>query len=120
MFVAYDNAATPVIKALQQRASDGQAASQSNIGTMTALIVGVTVLALVLVVLIRLALRGLIVQPLTDAVMAFERIASGDLTQQVDATSTNEIGRLFVSIKRMQDSLATMVKAVHNGTGSIA
>src|SRR5258706_4840532 len=39
MFVAYDNAATPVIKALQQRASDEQAASQSNISTMTALIV---------------------------------------------------------------------------------
>src|SRR5258705_12952608 len=80
MFVAYDNAATPVIKALQQRASDEQAASQSNIGTMTALIIGVTVLALVMVMVIRFALRGLIVQPLTDAVMAFERIASGDLT----------------------------------------
>jgi methyl-accepting chemotaxis protein I, serine sensor receptor len=119
MFVAYDNAATPVVKALQQRAVDGQAASQSNISTMTALIIGVTVLALVMVVLIRFALRGLIVQPLNDAVATFERIASGDLTQPVEVFSTNEIGRLFASIKRMQDSLSTMVKAVHGSTGSI-
>jgi methyl-accepting chemotaxis protein len=119
MFVAYDNAATPVIKALQQRAVDGQVASQSNISTMTALIIGVTVLALVMVVLIRFALRGLIVQPLNDAVDTFERIASGDLTRPVEVFSTNEIGRLFLAIKRMQDSLSTMVKAVHGSTGSI-
>jgi methyl-accepting chemotaxis protein len=119
MFVAYDEAATPVIKALQQRAIDEQAASQSNIATITALIIGVTVLALVMVVLIRFALRGLIVQPLNNAVDAFERIASGDLTQHVDVFSSNEIGRLFGAIKRMQESLATMVKAVHGSTGSI-
>jgi methyl-accepting chemotaxis protein-1 (serine sensor receptor) len=119
MFVAYDDAATPVIKALQQRAIDEQAASQSNVSTITALIIGVTVLALVMVVLIRFALRGLIVLPLNDAVDAFERIASGDLTQHVEVFSTNEIGRLFSAIKRMQESLATMVKAVHGSTGSI-
>ncbi|MGF6596486.1 methyl-accepting chemotaxis protein-1 (serine sensor receptor) [Paraburkholderia sp. GAS448] len=119
MFVAYDEAATPVVKALQQRAIDEQAASQSNISTITALIIGVTVLALVMIVLIRFALRGLIVQPLNDAVDAFERIASGDLTQHVEVSSSNEIGRLFSAIKRMQESLATMVKAVHGSTGSI-
>ena len=119
MFVAYDNAAVPVLKALQQSALDGQQASQSNISTMTALIIGVTVLALVLVVVIRFALRGLIVQPLNDAVDAFERIASGDLTHPVEVFSTNEIGRLFGAIRHMQDSLATMVKSVHSSTGSI-
>ncbi|MGF6779496.1 methyl-accepting chemotaxis protein [Paraburkholderia sp. GAS334] len=119
MFVAYDNAAVPVLKALQQSAVDGQEASQANISTMTALIIGVTVLALVMVVLIRFALRGLIVQPLNDAVVAFERIASGDLTQPIEVFSTNEIGRLFSAIRNMQDSLATMVKSVHSSTGSI-
>ncbi|CAG4906155.1 methyl-accepting chemotaxis protein [Paraburkholderia gardini] len=119
MFVAYDNAAVPVLKALQQNAVDGQKASESNISTMTAFIIGVTVLALVLVVLIRFALRGLIVQPLNDAVDAFERIASGDLTHPVEVFSTNEIGRLFSAIRHMQESLSTMVKSVHSSTGSI-
>ncbi|CAG4903493.1 methyl-accepting chemotaxis protein [Paraburkholderia saeva] len=119
MFVAYDSASVPVVKALQQNAVDGHEASQANISTMTALIIGVTVLALVMVVLIRFALRGLIVKPLKDAVDAFERIASGDLTERVEVFSTNEFGDLFRAIQHMQESLATMVKSVHGSAGSI-
>ncbi|NPT55696.1 methyl-accepting chemotaxis protein [Paraburkholderia elongata] len=119
VFLAYDNAASAVIKGLQQHAVDQQASAQSNISLMTTLIIGVTVLALLVVVGIRFALRGLIVQPLNDATACFERIASGDLSETIEVFSRNEIGRLFAGIKRMQDSMATMVKAVHSSTESI-
>jgi methyl-accepting chemotaxis protein-1 (serine sensor receptor) len=119
MFVAYDNAATPVVKALQDDADNEQQRTAAQIATMRYLIIGVVVFALVMVVLIRLALRGMIVQPLTDAVTCFERIANGDLTQPVDTSGTNEIGRLFKGVKHMQDSLSTMVKAVHGTAESI-
>ncbi|MFL9902978.1 methyl-accepting chemotaxis protein [Paraburkholderia fungorum] len=119
MFIAYDNAATAVIKALQQSAMDQQASAQSNISVMTTLIISVTVIALLLVVGIRFALRGLIVQPLNDAAACFERIASGDLSEQIEVFSRNEVGRLFAGIKRMQDSMATMVKSVHSSAESI-
>ncbi|HEY2606363.1 MAG TPA: methyl-accepting chemotaxis protein [Paraburkholderia sp.] len=119
LFIAYDKSAAEVVKALQQRAADQEAAAQSNDTLMTALISAGGMLALVLVLLIRFALRGLIVQPLADATACFERIAAGDLTQPVDTSRTNEIGRLFGGIKRMQDSLSTMVKAVHGSTESI-
>ena len=119
MFIAYDGAASAVIKALQQSAVDQQAGAQSNISLMTTLIIGVTLLALLMVVGIRFALRGLIVQPLSDATACFERIASGDLSEQIEVFSRNEIGRLFAGIKRMQDSMATMVRAVHSSTESI-
>ncbi|MFM0209027.1 methyl-accepting chemotaxis protein [Paraburkholderia sediminicola] len=119
MFIAYDGAASAVIKALQQGAVDQQNSAQSNISLMTTLIIGVTVLALLMVVGIRFALRGLIVQPLNDATACFERIASGDLSEQIDVFSRNEIGRLFAGIKRMQESMATMVRAVHSSTESI-
>lgn len=119
LFIAYDASASAVVKALQQRSVDEQSAAQSSVALMTTLIFAVAAFALVLVVLIRLALRGLIVQPLNDATECFERIAAGDLTQPVDVSSTNEIGRLFGGIKRMQDSLATMVTAVHSSTESI-
>jgi methyl-accepting chemotaxis protein len=118
-FVAYDNAASEVIKGLQQHAMDQQVSAQAKISVMNMLILGVTVIALLLVVGIRFALRGLIVQPLADATACFERIASGDLSEQIDVFSRNEIGRLFAGIKRMQDSMATMVKAVHSSTESI-
>ncbi|HZZ01861.1 methyl-accepting chemotaxis protein [Paraburkholderia sp.] len=119
MFIAYDGAASAVIKALQQGAVDQQASAQSNISLMTTLIIGITAIALLLVVGIRFALRGLIVQPLNDATACFERIASGDLSETIEVFSRNEIGRLFAGIKRMQDSMSTMVKAVHSSTESI-
>jgi methyl-accepting chemotaxis protein I, serine sensor receptor len=119
MFIAYDGAATAVVKAMEHSAVDQQTSAQSHISVMTTLIVAVTVLALLLVVGIRFALRGLIVQPLADATACFERIASGDLSETIPVTSRNEIGRLFVAIRHMQDSLSTMVKAVHGSTESI-
>ncbi|OLL29313.1 methyl-accepting chemotaxis protein [Burkholderia sp. SRS-W-2-2016] len=119
LFVAYDAAASKVIDALRQSALDEQARAQSNASLMTTLIVAVTALALLLVVGIRFALRGLIVQPLKDATACFERIAAGDLSRAVEFSGNNEVGRLFAGIKRMQESLATMVRAVRSSTESI-
>ncbi|NPT33039.1 methyl-accepting chemotaxis protein [Paraburkholderia xenovorans] len=119
MFIAYDGAASTVIKELQQGAVEQQASAQSNISLMTTLIIAVTALALLLVVGIRFALRGLIVQPLADATACFERIAAGDLSETIQVFSRNEIGRLFTGIKRMQESMSTMVKAVLSSTESI-
>jgi methyl-accepting chemotaxis protein len=119
MFVSYDNAASLVIKNLQQQAVDQQAAAQSNISLMTTLIVAFAALALLLVIGLRFALRGLIVQPLQDATECFERIAAGDLSEAIEVRSRNEIGRLFAGIKRMQESMASMVTAVRSSTESI-
>ncbi|MCC8402190.1 methyl-accepting chemotaxis protein [Paraburkholderia sp. MMS20-SJTN17] len=119
MFIAYDAAAAAVIQALRQSVTDQQASAQSNASLMTTLIGAVTAFALLVVVAIRFALRGLIVQPLADAIACFERIAAGDLSGTVDVHGGNEIGRLFAGIKQMQDSLATMLRAVRSGTESI-
>ncbi|CAH2900575.1 MAG: Methyl-accepting chemotaxis sensor/transducer protein [uncultured Paraburkholderia sp.] len=119
MFVAYDNVAAVVVKSLQQQAVDQQADAQSNISLMTTLIIAFAVLSLLLVVGLRFALRGLIVQPLEDATECFERIAAGDLSETIEVRSRNEIGRLFAGIKRMQESMASMVTAVRSSTESI-
>ncbi len=77
------------------------------------------VLSVVILIGTRVALRGLIVQPINDAVDHFERISQGDLTQSVHSDSDNEIGRLFAGIERMRTNLTTMVGAVHRGAESI-
>ncbi|WP_175995287.1 methyl-accepting chemotaxis protein [Burkholderia vietnamiensis] len=119
MFVAFDQTASAVIAALQKRAEDRQAATQSRISLMIVLISAGIAIAFVVVIAIRFMLRGLIVKPLEDAIAHFERIAGGDLTQPVTVFSNNEIGRLFGGIKRMQDAVTGMVQAVHRGTESI-
>ena len=119
MFVAFDQAAARVLKARQEHAESQRDQSAAQITLMSSLIVAVTALAIVLVVFIRFALRGLIVQPINDAVSHFEHIADGNLTRSVQAYGTNEIGRLYAGIVRMQQAMTTMVKAVHAGTESI-
>ncbi|WP_233883346.1 methyl-accepting chemotaxis protein [Paraburkholderia flagellata] len=119
MFVDYDNVAAPLAQAMQDGAQTRQATANDRIDMMRAAIGAVIVIALVLVVAIRFAMRGLIVQPLEDAVACFERIAQGDLSQTVTVYSDNEIGRLFSGVKRMQESLVTLVSAVHTGASSI-
>ncbi|MBN3854517.1 HAMP domain-containing protein [Paraburkholderia sp. Ac-20340] len=119
MFVDYDNSAAPVAQQLQDGAQAREESARSQISLMRTLIGVVIAVALVLVVAIRFAMRGLIVQPLEDAVKSFERIAQGDLTERIDVYSKNEIGRLFAGVKRMQESLVSLVSAVHNGAGSI-
>ncbi|WP_175764511.1 methyl-accepting chemotaxis protein [Burkholderia latens] len=119
MFVAFDQTAAAVIASLQKRAEDRQAATQSQISMMIGLIAAGIAIAFVVVIAIRFVLRGLIVKPIEDAIAHFERIAGGDLTQPVSVSSTNEIGRLYGGIKRMQDAVTTMVQAVHRGTESI-
>ncbi|MDE1181254.1 methyl-accepting chemotaxis protein [Paraburkholderia sp.] len=120
MFIAYDAAAANVVKALQQRALDNEASAQSNVTLMTTLIIAITLVAVAMVVVLRFAMRGLIVQPLTDATDAFERMADGDLTGRIAARNgNNEIGKLFAGIVQMQDSLSTLVKSVRHSTESI-
>jgi methyl-accepting chemotaxis protein len=119
MFVDYDSVAAPLAQALQDGAQARAVTANEKIGVMRVVIGAVIVLALVLVVVISVAMRGLIVQPLEDAVTCFERIAHGDLSQPVVVYSNNEIGRLFGGIKRMQESLVTLVSAVNTGAGSI-
>ncbi|HEX7683279.1 MAG TPA: methyl-accepting chemotaxis protein [Trinickia sp.] len=119
MFVAFDHAANKALKARQDHVESQFADSAAHITTMRSLIIAVTALAVVLVVLVRFALRGLIVQPINDAISHFEHIADGDLTRSVRGYGTNEVGRLYAAIVRMQGAMTTMVKAVHAGAESI-
>ncbi|TDV27970.1 methyl-accepting chemotaxis sensory transducer with TarH sensor [Paraburkholderia caballeronis] len=119
MFVAYDNVAAPVAQALREHAKSSETDAQSQIALMRTLIIAAIVVALILLVVIRFALRGLIVQPLDQAAACFERIAGGDLTQSVEVRGNNEIGRLFGAVRRTQESIAGLVNAVHSGAESI-
>ena len=119
MFVAFDKVAVTVLKARQAHAESQREQSAASITLMSSLIIAVTALAIVLVVFVRFALRGLIVQPINDAIAHFEHIADGDLTRSVRVYGRNEIGRLYAGILRMQNAITTMVKAVHTGTESI-
>ena len=119
MYIAFDDAAERVLKSRQEHAEQLRAQTASNTSVISRLIIAISVLALFLIVVIRLGLRSLIAKPLDDAIEHFERMAGGDLTRTVDVASRNEIGRLFDGIRKMQESITSIIKSVAGGAESI-
>ena len=119
MFIAFDAATAATVDLTQKHAEQLRAEAAASITMLIEVIVGVMVLAGLTLIGTRVALGGMIVQPINDAVDHFERIARGDLTQSAQTDKTNEIGRLFSGIERMRVNLTAMVGAVHRGSESI-
>jgi methyl-accepting chemotaxis protein len=61
-----------------------------------------------------------ITQPLHKAVDAARRVASGDLTSQIETGAKDETGQLLQALNDMNQSLLNIVLEVRTGTDSIA
>jgi len=59
-------------------------------------------------------------RPLDYAVTIAQRVASGDLTQDIAVTSTDEFGKLLQALKNMNAKLSQIVTEVRSGTETIA
>ena len=57
--------------------------------------------------------------PLNEAVEIARRVAAGDLSIHIEARGSDEIGMLLASLKRMHDSLASIVGKVREATEAI-
>jgi methyl-accepting chemotaxis protein I, serine sensor receptor len=71
------------------------------------------VVALAIVVAIRFALPGLIVEPLVDATASFGRTVQGDLSRHPGMDIRHEVRRALASIWQMWGILITIVKVVN-------
>ncbi|TAL26381.1 MAG: HAMP domain-containing protein [Aquabacterium sp.] len=61
-----------------------------------------------------------VVRPIGEAVKIAEAVASGDLTSQVQVTTSDETGQLMRSLQTMNASLARIVSTVRQGGENIA
>ncbi|WP_084199274.1 methyl-accepting chemotaxis protein [Noviherbaspirillum autotrophicum] len=60
-----------------------------------------------------------VTRPLEKGVRVARGIATGDLTQQIDVDSNNEIGELLQALKDMNGSLVRIVRQVREGSDAI-
>ncbi|MCC5883206.1 MAG: HAMP domain-containing protein, partial [Halomonas sp.] len=60
-----------------------------------------------------------VLKPLARLVGYFEGLARGDLSQPVENRGNNEIGRLFISLRHMQDGLSETVGTVRSSSEGI-
>ncbi|RDJ97578.1 methyl-accepting chemotaxis protein [Paraburkholderia lacunae] len=81
-----------------------------------ALLVGNVVIGL----LLAFWLARIVSRPLNEAVKVATRVAEGDLTADIVATSKDETGQLMLALKAMNSSLMKIVGGVRLGTDSIA
>ncbi|MEG2047371.1 MAG: methyl-accepting chemotaxis protein, partial [Comamonas sp.] len=61
-----------------------------------------------------------ITRALADAQALAQRIAEGDLTQDVQVRQRDELGKLMLSMDRMQQSLRTLVQQVQESSGQVS
>ena len=96
-------------------ASAGKAAS----ATLSGMIAGSLAVGL-LAAFIGIWIVRSITRPLDEAVKLVRAVAEGDLTQRIDAHSTDEIGQLMQALKEMNENLVRVVGQVRTGTDTVA
>jgi methyl-accepting chemotaxis protein len=106
-------------------ASQEMTQSQTEVrdqGTQQAktLLAGATALALLLGVLAALAITRQIIVPLRQTLTAAERVASGDLSQNLQADRRDELGQLQASMQRMTQGLRELISGIGDGVTQIA
>ncbi|CAE6746429.1 methyl-accepting chemotaxis protein [Paraburkholderia haematera] len=104
----------------------GDAASRASIdsidsrmATFRAVSIAILLLLVAGTVGVHAALRKGVVAPLEEAGRHFDRIAQGRLDQPIASRGTNEIGRLFSGLAKMQASVARTVQTVRESADSI-
>ncbi|CAM8669593.1 Tar Methyl-accepting chemotaxis protein [Comamonadaceae bacterium] len=77
-------------------------------------------LALVFGVVIATVITRSITRPLEQALLAAEAVSSGNLSEPINSTSQDEVGKLLQAMQGMQDSLVRVVTQVRQGSEGVA
>ncbi len=107
--------------ALQDRGAekaykDAQASYDSTVVTVSTLLV----VNILLGALLAYFITRSITVPVAKTVAAAKRVAAGDLSDDIHAESSDEIGQLVQAISEMQKSLCTVVSNVRQGSEGVA
>src|SRR5450830_1674813 len=94
------------------------ALDQANSATI--LVIVLSAIAAVLASAIGIFIARSITRPLNEAVKVAQTVAAGDLTSNIEVTSTDETGQLLQALKEMNNALQDIVGQVRSGTDTIA
>ncbi len=119
-FVSLDEALSTDV-AFQTKGGDAayKGAEESYAQTRMA-VIGLLAAAVAVGAGLALVITRSITRPIARAVGIAETVASGDLTSDVKVDSTDETGQLLAALKKMNDSLLSVVGQVRNSSDSIA
>jgi PAS domain S-box-containing protein len=104
--------AREVQDALKQAARDEYAASQARYTTIRNISVAGTLLALLLVAAAAWNLLTSITKPLSRVIHHFDRMAQGNLTDEIDISGRDETGKVLTQLAAMQVHLKVMLDEI--------
>jgi methyl-accepting chemotaxis protein len=104
-------------KKLAQESYEASAAAANK---AIATVLGILLLAIALSVGIALVMSKVIVRPLKSAIATADRIAGGDLSQDVDVAGTDETGQLLRALSEMTQKLRALVGEVASGANMVS
>ncbi|MDR1702290.1 MAG: methyl-accepting chemotaxis protein [Sporomusaceae bacterium] len=96
--------------------ANAEATYSSSVTTMTSIIVGGIIIALILGFIIARSIE----QPIKKLVDVSNEVASGNLRHSVTAKTTDEIGMLEVAIGKMVENLRTVITNVQSSSELVA
>jgi len=77
---------------------------------------GSTIVIILVSVVVSVVIANTLRRALEEAVKAAEQVSTGDLTTQIDDSSDDDIGRLFIALKKMVQNLNSLIRQVqHSG-----
>lgn len=113
-------AATGTIDLMEELKYREQAQLQDVYDLAIAEIIIVTVIALLIAILLAWALTRSITQPINEAVGVANKVASGDLTVDVQSQRGDEFGQLLAAFATMITNLRELIREIETGAASIA
>lgn len=102
------------------RASESYQQSQNDFGTAKAFSFLVLLVAIAMGFGVSLLIMGAIKRPLNVAVELMQSIAGGNLNNQIEANTGNEIGLLLAATKKMQEQLRQMIERINDSAAQVA
>ncbi|ALN19926.1 methyl-accepting chemotaxis sensory transducer [Ectopseudomonas mendocina] len=85
-----------------------------------ALVIGIVIVVLVMTIVLATLLTKSITAPIGDALSVAERIASSDLSKAVQASGTDEAGRLLKALAQMQQNLRDTIVQISDSSTQLA
>ena len=106
-----------LVKAIAKKKGE-EASAEVRTGQLVA--VGITLVAILFGVVSTILIVRSITAPLNTALAIANKVADGDLTVDIEATSADETGQLLAAMKNMTEKLKVMVSGIRHAAASVA
>ncbi len=120
---AFDQASADLVKLIKFNSEGAKTAGEGAKSTFVFarnLLLLAAVAALVVGVVAAMWLTRSITRPIASALTVAEGVAAGNLAQRIDVDSSDELGRLLVSLRTMQGRLSEVVSGVRSTAEGVA